>query len=308
MMKYGLMRRRIVNILRFVVFLSFVTFCSNVVDAQQYSVRGYAGGFYYLGDLVPLTSAFSFSQYNPGLGILVGKELNKTFDFHLKFTYGKISASDTEARSNDRKLRNLSFVSSIYDIGLITEIHLNTWLKGLDRYGLRLYYSTGVSLFHFNPKAIYEGRLVALQPLGTEGQGSKVLNSNDKYSLTQISIPFGLGLQFDLSDEFELGFEVIPRWTFTDYLDDVSGAYVPLADLSAQNGELAAALSNRKGEYLGIPAIDGVEGAMRGNPENADWYMFMGVYISYRWGEKIKGDSNSEKKELEQQKGNNYKE
>lgn len=162
-----------------------------------------------------------------------------------------------------------------------------------------------MSLFHFNPKAIYEGRLVALQPLGTEGQGSKLLNSNDKYSLTQISIPFGFELQFDLSDEPELGFEVIPRWTFTDYLNDVSVVYVPLADLSAQNGELAAALSNRKGKYLGIPAMDGVEGTMRGNPENADWYMFMAVYISYRWGEKLKRDFDSEKKELEQQKGIN---
>ena len=137
-----------------------------------------------------------------------------------------------------------------------------------------------MSLFHFNPKAIYEGILVALQPLGTEVKGSKLLNSNDKYSLTQTSIPFGFGLQFELSDEFELGFEVIPGWMFTDYLDDVSGVYVPLADLSAQNGELVAALSKRKGESLGIPAMDGVEVTMRGTPDNADWYMFIeGVYL-----------------------------
>lgn len=280
------MRNRKFNIIGVIAILTLATFCSTRVNAQQYSVRGYAGGFYYLGDLVPLTSAFSLSQYNPGLGISIGRELNKTFDFHLKYTYGKISASDSEAKDEGRRFRNLSFVSSIYDIGLITEIHLNTWLTGLDKYGLRLYYSTGVSLFHFNPKTIYNGRLVTLQPLGTEGQGSGPTNTKERYSLTQISIPFGFGIQFDLSEEFEFGLEVIPRWTFTDYLDDVSGAYVPLDELTALNGELAAAVSNRKGEYLGLPAMDEAVGARRGNPENADWYLFMGVYVSYRWGEK----------------------
>ncbi len=283
-MKFIFMKNRKLNILRFIVILTFVSLGALQSSAQQYSVRGYAGGYYYLGDLAPLSSAFSLSQYNPGLGISVGKEINKTFDIHLKYTYGRISASDSEARDQGRRIRNLSFVSSIYDLGLITEIHLNTWLKGLDKYGLRLYYSTGVSLFHFNPKTIYKGKLVPLQPLGTEGQGSNLPNTNDKYSLTQVSIPFGFGLQFDLNEEFELGFEVIPRWTFTDYLDDVSGAYVPLADLEAVNGELSAALSNRKGEYLGIPAMDVQEGSLRGDPDDADWYMFMGVYISYRWG------------------------
>ena len=296
-MKYGWMRRRKVNILRIIVLLAFVTLFSRISIAQNYSVRAYAGGLYYLGDLAPMSSVYSMSQYNPGLGISIGKELNKTFDFHLKYVYGRISGSDSDARNEERRERNFSFVSSIYEVGFVTEIHLNTWLKGLDKYGLKLYYSTGVNVFHFNPKTVYEGRLVELQPLGTEGQGSTIPNSPDKYSLTQISIPFGLGMQFDISDEFELGFEMIPRWTFTDYLDDVSGAYVPLSDLINQNGNLSASLSNRKGEFLGIPAMDGAEGALRGDPENSDWYMFMGVYVSYRWGS-IGNDLKEEEKEL----------
>lgn len=269
-------------------------------SAQQYSLRGYAGGLYYLGDLAPLSSALSVSQYNPGLGLSIGKEINQTFDIHLKYIYGRISASDKDARDPARRLRNFSFVSSIYDLGLITEINLNRWLKGLNRYGLRLYYSTGVSLFHFNPQAVYQGRLVKLQPLGTEGQGNALLSDKEKYSLTQLSIPFGFGVQFDLSDEFELGLEIIPRWTFTDYLDDVSGAYIPLNDLAVNNGDLAAALSNRTGELTGMPSVDQPVGSLRGNPNNADWYMYLGVYFSYKWGNALPTAAQLEKQKLEE--------
>ena len=269
-------------------------------SAQQYSLRGYAGGLYYLGDLAPLSSALSVSQYNPGLGLSIGKEINQTFDIHLKYIYGRISASDKDARDPARRLRNFSFVSSIYDLGLITEINLNRWLKGLNRYGLRLYYSTGVSLFHFNPQAVYQGRLVKLQPLGTEGQGNALLSDKEKYSLTQLSIPFGFGVQFDLSDEFELGLEIIPRWTFTDYLDDVSGAYIPLNDLAVNNGDLAAALSNRTGELTGMHSVDQPVGSLRGNPNIADWYMYLGVYFSYKWGNALPTAAQLEKQKLEE--------
>ncbi len=283
------------NYFSIITTISILIISFNGLSAQQYSLRGYAGGLYYLGDLAPASTAFSLSQYNPGLGISIGKEWNKTFDFHLKYTYGRISGTDEDARNLDRKDRNLSFVSSIYDLGIITEINLNAWLKGLDRYGLRLYYSTGVSVFHFSPQTVYQGRLVKLQPLGTEGQGSESLSNKEKYSLTQISIPFGLGVQFDINEEFELGFEVLPRWTFTDYLDDVSGAYVPLDDLRDINGDLAAALSDRSGELTGMN-ISRPEGALRGDPNNSDWYMFMGVYVTYKWGSVLtKSEDESDK-------------
>lgn len=274
-------------------------FVSKEMTAQQYSLRAYGGGLYYLGDLAPLSSTLSVSQYNPSLGISIGKEWNRTFEFHLKYIYGRISASDQEAKSVGRRERNLSFVSSLYDLGLVTEINLNSWLKWLDRYGINLYYSTGISLFHFNPQTVYQGRLIALQPLGTEGQGVPSLNDKEKYSLTQISIPFGFGVKFDLNEEFELGFEVLPRWTFTDYLDDVSGAYVPLAELESTNGSLAATLSNRTGEYLGTPAMDKPAGALRGDPDNADWYMFMGVYVAYRWGNVLPKKSETKEEKIE---------
>lgn len=283
----------------FTFLLSWVSV--NGLHAQQYSLRAYGGGLYYLGDLAPLSSSLSVSQYNPSLGISIGKEWNKTFDFHLKYVYGRISGSDEDAKSIGRRERNLSFVSSLYDLGIVTEINLNTWLKGLNRYGLNLYYSTGISVFHFNPQTVYQGRLVKLQPLGTEGQGTESLNTNGKYSLTQISIPFGFGVKFDLNDEFELGFEIIPRWTFTDYLDDVSGAYVPLAELEAANGPLSAALSNRTGEYLDLPtSTDKPAGALRGDPNNADWYMFMGVYVAYKWGSELPTSTQIEEQKIDE--------
>ncbi len=41
-----------------------------------------------------------------------------------------------------------------------------------------------------------------------------------------ISIPFGAGIKYSLNERFNIGFEILHRYTNTDYLDDVSKTYV----------------------------------------------------------------------------------
>lgn len=251
--------------------------------AQSWNIGVQGGGLYYLGDLAPLASIFSLSKVNPGIAFSIGTKRNDFLEIDASFLYGRLSGTDVDAKNMGRRVRNLSFDTSLYEFGVGVNIHLNKWLKVLDKYGINLYYTTGLSIFHFNPKAYYQGRFVELQPLGTEGQGAPSLNSNAKYRLTQVSIPFGVGVNFDLSDEFLMGVQVVPRWTFTDYIDDVSGAYIPYSELEAANGTLAARLSDRTAEYLGTTHTDRPDNALRGDPENADWYMYTSVYLKYRW-------------------------
>jgi hypothetical protein len=257
------------------------------MHAQEYEFRFYIGANYYQGDLSPTNSRFSFSPGRMALATLFGTKLNNTFRLNIKFMIGQIGGEDADASLDSRKIRNLGFDSPLYEVGINTEISFNSILKGLDKYGINIYYTTGLNLFKFEPKTtlrLPSGKfeLVDLQPLGTEGQG--LPGFDEKYSLTQINIPIGFGIKFQLFDNIELGFEFVPRLTFTDYLDDVSSSYVNYDELIAANRPLTAQLANRTGEYLGTGPVKVATGTPRGNPEDNDWYFFGATYISYNFG------------------------
>lgn len=250
--------------------------------AQNVEIKGYLGATYYQGDLAPLPLPLSFSEGNLAWALQVGMPLSKVFKLHVRYTLGKLAGDDANASTENRKMRNLSFQSPLREYALLTDVNLNHWLKYLDRYGINLYYTTGVAVFSFDPQAIRGQEIIKLQPLGTEGQG--LPGYPDRYARTQISIPFGLGLSFDLGPRVKMGFEVVPRLTFTDYIDDVSSYYVNGQEFIDNNNPLAAIMSNRTGEYLGGANIDYPTGAMRGDPEDNDWYFVAGISLSYTFG------------------------
>lgn len=256
-------------------------------SAQEYEIRAYMGANYYQGDLSPRKSKFSFSPGKLSWAAMFGLKISDVFKLNMKYTTGQLVGQDSDSDVDGRTKRNLSFASPLHEISINTEINLNKYLKGLDKYGIRMYYTTGIGLFHFNPKAFKRNQfgnleIVDLQPLGTEGQG--LPGYGDRYSLTQVNIPFGLGLKFHLVENFEIGIEVVPRWTFTDYIDDVSGAYVSFTELVNADRPIAAMMANRTGEYLGTEPIITSQGAMRGDPNNNDWYFFSGIYVAYNFG------------------------
>ena len=71
----------------------------------------------------------------------------------------------------------------------------------------------------------------------------------------------------------DISFEVIARRTFTDYIDDISGTYVNYNELASINGEMAAILSDRTPEYLGInEPLNRSTGEKRGGESVKDWF------------------------------------
>ena len=129
-----------------------------------------------------------------------------------------------------------------------------------------------------NPQSEFDGDLIDLQPLGTEGQGSS-LSSRGNYSLTQLVIPFGIGFKCNLGKRAAFSIEYGIRKTFTDYLDDTSGDYVDNVLLAQENGPIAAALADRtlnEGRAVGP----------RGNSSTKDWYSTVGVMLTFKLGAK----------------------
>ena len=207
-------------------------------------------------------------------GLFARLNRNRLWSYRLSFSYGVVSANDADSNAENRQRRNLNFRSRILELALTGEFNF----LGRDR-RFSPYIFGGVALFNFNPEAEYQGRRVALQPLGTEGQGME--NFPGRYSRTQLSIPMGLGFKFAINDRLNIGLEAGLRKTFTDYLDDVSGSYVNYNELLAGNGQLAANLANRTGEFLGTDPVIVATGTQRGNPDSKDWYFMSGVTLSY---------------------------
>ncbi|MDH4057567.1 MAG: DUF6089 family protein [Cyclobacteriaceae bacterium] len=214
--------------------------------------------FNYYGDLAPLAKTIStdLSLTKPAIGVSFTHRFGPRYQVTGSFTYGGIQGSDNESADPTDKtavyryVRNLSFRNRITEFSAVAVIDLfkneQTYLR---RVPWTPYAYGGIAVFKHNPQAQVPdtnlqglafsnaGEWVDLQPLETEGKS---------YSLIQFALPLGIGARFRLMDVMDIAFEWGMRYTFTDYLDDVSGSYIDLNTFG--NNELAKALSYRSNE------------------------------------------------------------
>ena len=253
------------------------------VNSQVLSTKLYFGAMYYQGDLAPSPIDLSFGPGNMSWGASVGTDLTDWMSINGRFMVGRLTGDDAFARDIGREARNLSFASPLYEYGIYSDFRINKIWKSLDKYKLRLYYTLGMSVTKFDPQVYFNGAWVRLQPLGTEGQ-TLPGSTKKPYSLSTISRPMGLIIEFDFSKRVCFGMEVTPRKTYTDYLDDVSTTYPNYTDMVSTGNEIGAILSNRRGEFAGTGPEMNAGGTARGNPKNNDWYTHFGVYFKIKFG------------------------
>lgn len=165
------------------------------------------------------------------------------FAVQTNLTYARLSADDANSGSIGRQLRNLSFVSNIWEAGVNFEYFVKKD-KENPRYSfsslsplrnLSVYVFTGVGGFYYNPKAEKDGQMYELRPLRTEGQGytysilvdqdSVTVQNPDVYGKFALSIPMGVGVKYNLTRSWAITGELSVRYTSTDYLDDASDTY-----------------------------------------------------------------------------------
>lgn len=230
----------------------------------------YGGGSYYLGDL-NLTRHFVDSK--PAFGLIYRYNLSLRHSFRVTGFYGGVQASDANSNDPFQLNRNLSFKSKLIEIGVGYELCLGKYTINSMKYPISPYFFYQLAYTRINPTTDFDGNEVALQPLGTEGQGTSA-NNKRPYSLNQLTVPLGLGVKITLKKRWAVSFEYGIRKTFTDYLDDVSGNYVSSEILRTENGPLAATLANR--------SLNTETTINRGNPNNKDWYVFYGIMLTFK--------------------------
>jgi hypothetical protein len=242
------------------------------MEAKSAEVGLFLGGSYYTGDLNPSGHFNRFTR--PAVGLLYRVNFNPRMSAKAIASFGNIEGDDAYSKNDARKNRNLSFKSHIMELAVEGEFNFLPYVMGSKKYAITTpYVFAGAAVYHFNPLGYYQYTWVALQPLGTEGQGSSF--SNDKpYSLTQFSIPFGVGMKITTAKRVSINLEWGLRKTFTDYLDDVSGSYADPFLLGSEKGAIAAAMSDKSLTQQGSNT-----GRQRGNSFTKDWYAFAGVII-----------------------------
>ena len=258
-----------------IMFLPIFTF------AQHLEAGIMAGASNYLGDLSVNSSRVVLKETHFSGGLFVRYNINDYAAVRLGGQFGTISGTDANAKEEKIRERNLSFRSNIYDFSLTGEFNI----LGYQPYNLYRPFSpyifAGIALTKFDPTTVYQDSTIHLQPLGTEGQG--MADRPEPYKLTEFAIPFGIGVKYAINDTWNIGFEIGARYSFSDYLDDVSSTYVRYEELLAGNGALAAALGNRTGEYLDSEPVSVPTGTPRGDNDKTDWYFIMGFTISYNF-------------------------
>lgn len=216
----------------------------------------------------------------------------------VNLLFGWLSGDDATTNERFRQNRNLHFRTILPEASLIfefypfrerfTRFYQMRAAKGNAGSYFSPYLFAGISGFYFNPKAQdpNSGDWVALQPLGTEGQG--LPGGPEQYSRLAISIPMGIGLKYAINKQWSIGLEVSGRLTFTDYIDDVSGEYYDNAAIEAANGAQAAYFADPNlgliptftdGAYVYDPTRAGMQ---RGDPSDNDSYMFAIFSVHYR--------------------------
>ncbi len=226
--------------------------------------------------------------------------LSPYFSVKGSLLWGLLHGDDAVTKNLVRNNRNLSFRSNIGEFSTYVEffpysdkVYPRYKLKGINgnkAFSVTPYFVVGVAMTLFNPKANLNGDWIALQPLGTEGQG--LGGRPDKYKRFTLAFPVGIGGKYRIDKQLAISFELSLRYTLSDYIDDVSTSYYLKDEIAANYGDVAAQLSDRSLD----PNLNGViqyaDGRnnylQRGNPRYNDAYMFGIFSIHYRF---IKGQT-----------------
>lgn len=263
------------------------------------------GGSIFFGDLGgssdigrPFISDLDILVTRPAVGIFIRRNLNNRIGIRLNGYYTQVFGDDAMTDATDpqqpgysRKYRNLSFRSDIIELSTQVELNFMAYVVGSTRYRFTPYFTVGIGAFYFEPTAKYNGTWVKLRPLGTEGQGLDQYPAKKIYSNIALAFPIGLGIKYNLSEDWAINFEIVHRFSNSDYVDDVSTTYVNPSYFFAANptdparAQMITDLADRSngdnpGQTLPLQ--------QRGDPSNFDGYTLINITFSYVLG--LKGN------------------
>ncbi len=206
------------------------------VFKKHTSISFGAGSSHYIGDLVPVAGLFTVGAQTTrwNVGVNFTRHLSSNFSANLGLNYIRIAGDDSyfspvgDWDANFR--RNLHFRNDIKEMSLVGMYEIGGNPENLKKRNVvSPYVYLGVSGFLHSPDARKQATANAAGnpvqgPWLSESNGSLLDYKNEgvDYSLMGVSIPFGVGFRYKITDAMDLGFDFGYRVALTDYLDDVT--------------------------------------------------------------------------------------
>ena len=202
---------------------------------SQHSELGLFGGTaYYVGELNP--SSQVINKVRPAVGFFYRKNLNYRYSLRVGVNYAQLSATDQFSATEFSKFRQLSFSSNL--IEGYTTLEFNFLPYQINNHitsKYTPYVFIGVAVFSSSPEV--------------ENTNGSAINTSEL--IVTPSIPFGVGVKFNLVQNLGLALEWNMHKTYTDEIDGLPQTYAGGYQLS--------------------------------NSNNNDWYSFLGITLNYKF-------------------------
>lgn len=270
--------------IRFAVFAGAFCFLPSLSKAQYFWDIGInTGAANYLGDMGgneltrrDFVSDMKLTQTHTYVGGFVRYKCSPSLSVKTNIGWARISGDDKLSSNAGRNGRNLNFRNDVVEATAQLQyffyeiFDLGHTYRNVNSF--RAYIGLGAGAAYHNPKTEYNGQMVSLRPLTTEGH---------RYSKVVAVVPASAGFYFTFNKKYRIGWDLTWRTTFTDYLDDVSSVYANPASLPSP---LSAELANRTDELSNLPrgfAENYTPGSKRGDNSHNDSYLTSSVDFSY---------------------------
>jgi len=250
---------------------------NSIVQEGEFGIG--VGAAHYFGDL---NTRAKVNRPKPAASIFFRKNFGNYIALRVSASFAQLGYSDKYNTQNEVMMRrNLSFNTNVWELGLQGDFNFYKFLPGDDMFRFTPYVTFGAGIFNYDPYAFLADKKYFLRPLGTEGQGTTEYPDRKPYSSMAMSLPLGVGFKYSVNERINLGFEIVHRFTNTDYLDDVSKTYVdPSIFPPNPDGTPSAALLLADRSYeTGTPI--GSKGVQRGVSTNKDMFTTALFYISF---------------------------
>lgn len=236
------------------------------------------GASTYFGDLNP---NYGYKYIRPAGGAFVRYHLNPYIALRGALNYTKVGYDDQFTSNPYQQQRNLSFRSDILEANVMAEFNFFWFSTGDPQHRFTPYLSGGVGAFYYEPYTNYNSRRYNLRALGTEGQNTEEFKDR-KYQPFSICFPVGAGIKYWLGPGVNFSFEIVNRFTLTDYMDDVSNTYIGADKFLSDpmNPSVASVLQDRSFSVDGQKL--GRAGKQRGDNATKDQYLMVQFSLSFQ--------------------------
>lgn len=162
-------------------------------DFPNAEIGAQLGGGFYLGDI----NKVPFKSTRPALAVFYRHNINVRYSAKALLSYGRITASDSNYKSEYQKERGYSFKRDCAHLSILGEFNFLPFVVGKKDTPYSTYLQGGMGVGIFPDK---------------EAQMDKVI----------VDIPFGFGVKFNSYRKFVYGVDFLMIKTFTDNIDFMS--------------------------------------------------------------------------------------